>query len=205
MMPEPGPDPRRLRGPTCAREFASASELHAHTPPAHAAPKAKRVGSAAHVSTSILLGLVFVGALAALSRGNRTGALVAGAGGLIAFGALYGFVVWLVFFLPMARWALIPALGRVLGATAASSVRPRLLGISLLAHLIFGAILGAALFGLAPSPALTPVRLWVGALGGFLGGLAMSALLMAALSTKGHPAGSMAAAMGVALGAPRSA
>jgi hypothetical protein len=205
MMPETGPAPRRVRCPICAKEFASASEIPAHTTPTHSAPKATRVGSAAHLSTSILLGLVFVGVLAALSMRNPTGALIAGAGGLIALGALYGFVVWLVFFLPMARRALIPALGRVIGATAASTLRPGLLGVSLLAHLIFGAILGAALFGLAPSPAVTPVRLLVGALGGFLGGLAMSALMMAALSMKGHPAGSMAAAMGVALGAPHGA
>jgi len=96
------------------------------------------VGWAAHLITGIVIGLVF-----AAITGYESKLRVSGIGRGLLLGAFYGFVVYVIFFVPLLMIGFAPIMMAMMGPGAAA-MAPIILAIGLVEHLLYGVILGTS-------------------------------------------------------------
>ncbi len=98
---------------------------------------AEMVGVLGHFIVSIVAGAIF-GALVSYVKPLRLGK----APRSLALGLIYGIVIYLVFFLPMAMTVFASVMMKLMGAKAAMML-PDVLVIGLIGHIVYGLTLGA--------------------------------------------------------------
>lgn len=94
------------------------------------------VGWAAHILTGIVVGLIFGGITGYVAKLKVTGF-----GKGLLLGVLYGFVVYVVLFLPLLMLGFAPIMMAMMGP-AAAAMAPIVMAIGLVEHLIYGGVLG---------------------------------------------------------------
>jgi hypothetical protein len=98
------------------------------------------VGVLAHFTVSIVAGAVFGGIVSYVKPLRlRSGPIS------LALGLVFGIVVYLVFFLPMAETVFASVMMNLMGAKAAMML-PDVLAVGFLGHLVYGLTLGATTF-----------------------------------------------------------
>jgi hypothetical protein len=100
-------------------------------------------GLVVHLIVSIVGALVFLGIVGALSRANLGRLSFTTYGRAAALGVIFGFVMWLVFWIPIAYSVLIPGFQAILGTATWSRVAPAFAVTGLVSHLVYGAVLAA--------------------------------------------------------------
>jgi len=63
----------------------------------------------------------------------------------LSIGVVFGAVVWLIVFLPVAMWGFAPIMMGMMGP-AASAMLPMVLGLGFVEHLLYGAIVGVVTY-----------------------------------------------------------
>ena len=108
------------------------------------------VGLVLHFVVAIVTGLIFGISVYAVKPFRK----ISSARGL-GLGALYGIIVYLVFFLPMAMKVLAPTMMHLMGPKA-SMILGTVLAIAFIGHLLYGLILGFSTFFFARPRVGTP-------------------------------------------------
>jgi hypothetical protein len=118
-------------------------------------------GMLAHLVVSIVGAQVFLGIVAGASRRNLGRLSFTTYGRAALLGVIFGFVMWLVYWIPMADFVLIPAFQSILGMATWTRVAPAMAAAGFVTHLVYGAVFAVIIFAIGgpiPSGTSRPVR-----------------------------------------------
>jgi hypothetical protein len=102
----------------------------------------------AHLIISIVGALVFLGIVAGTSRYNLGRLSFTTYGRAAILGVIFGFVMWLVFWIPLAQVAIIPAFKAILGTATWTRVAPAMAAAGFVTHLVYGAVFAVIVFAM---------------------------------------------------------
>ena len=100
-------------------------------------------GFAAHYLVGIADGVIFAIIITSVSRFRLTSW-----GKAIGLGLIFGFIVWLIVFIPVMMGGFSPIMMGMMGAEAAK-MAPMVLGLALVEHLLYGISVGGIMFAIS--------------------------------------------------------
>lgn len=100
------------------------------------------VGFVAHYLVGIADGAIFATIVTSVSRFRLTSW-----GKAVGLGLIFGFILWLIVFIPVTMGGFAPIMMSMMGPAAAEML-PMVLGISLMEHLLYGISVGGVMFAI---------------------------------------------------------